>query len=372
MYIIKNGTVHIGNGEVLTNTDILTDGKIIKEIGKNIKNSDAKIIDATGKEVFPGFIDPVSSIGCMGIPTSNLDNSEKSSPLMPEMDISYSIDPDEVTRQEFYKSGITTIGLAPNNACVIGGKMAAFKTAQDKFANRLVGKNLAMKCAVESTPKSVFGDRNTMPMTKMGLFGLINDTKVTLSKKEEKDYSTKDKALKEFFDGKINPIISAETKSEFDAAIEVFSKISDKLTFVDAYEFDRSLDGILKSKAGLIIGNISNLSQVTKHDMKLEKLIDVIANGNLVAFSNTCTGSSEGREVLLWTAIDVFRAGVSAEDVIKCLTLNPAKILGIDNKVGSIEIGKDADIAIYTANPVKTYAAIAETVLISGEVIYNA
>ncbi|MEF9983170.1 MAG: amidohydrolase family protein [Oscillospiraceae bacterium] len=371
MYIIKNAKIHIGNGEILENSDIIIDGKIIKQIGKNLSATNAEIIDGTNKEVFPGFIDPTSSIGAMGIPTSHTDNAEKSNPLMPEMDISYSIDPDEVTRQEFYKSGITTVGLSPNNTCVVGGQIAVFKTAQDKFSNRLVAKKVAMKCAVTSEVKSVYGERNTMPMTKMGIFGLINDTVLQLENKEEKDYTTKDKEFKKLVNGEINPIISAETKSELDAAIEVFSKMSKKLTFVDAYEFDRSLDAILATKSSLIIGNISYLSQATKHNMQLCKLKDVIENGNLVAFTNTCVGYSEGREVLIWTAIDVYRAGIKSEDVVQMLTLNPAKILGVDNRIGSIEVGKDADIAIFSANPVETYAAKAETVLINGEVIYN-
>ncbi len=371
MYLIKNATIHIGNGNVIKNSDILIEDKKIKNIGENISSPEATVIDATGKEVYPGFIDPISAIGAMGIPTSHSDNAEKSNPLMPEMDISYSIDPDEITTQEFYKSGITCIGLSPNNSNIIGGKIAAFKTAKDKFSNRLVGKNLAMKCSVTTQPKAVYGDKGVMPMTKMGIFGLINDNISILKNKEEKDYTTKDKEFKNLVEGKINPIIAAETKSEIDAAITVFSNMSKKLTISDAYEFDRSLDKIIDTKTSIIIGNISYLSQATKHNMKLEKLQNVLDAGGMVALTNTCEGFSEGREVLMWTAIDIYRAGINSEDVVKMLTLFPAKILGIEDKVGSIEVGKDADISIFSANPIETYKAKAETVFINGEVIFN-
>ena len=75
MYLIKNGTVHIGNGEVIENCDVLTEGKLIRKVGCHLPEEGAEVIDATGCHVFPGFIDPVSSIGAMGIPRRYPDNN---------------------------------------------------------------------------------------------------------------------------------------------------------------------------------------------------------------------------------------------------------------------------------------------------------
>ena len=83
MYLIKNATVHIGNGTVLQQSDVLVEGKVIKEVGKNLSAEGAEVIDASGCEVFPGFIDPVSSIGAMGIPGRYLDNNEATNPITP-------------------------------------------------------------------------------------------------------------------------------------------------------------------------------------------------------------------------------------------------------------------------------------------------
>ena len=125
MYLIKNATVHIGNGTVLQQSDVLVEGKVIKEVGKDLSAEGAEVIDASGCEVFPGFIDPVSSIGAMGIPGRYLDNNEATNPITPEMNLRYSMDPDEVNRQEFYKSGITTVGLSPTNNNIMGGQIAS-------------------------------------------------------------------------------------------------------------------------------------------------------------------------------------------------------------------------------------------------------
>lgn len=104
MYIIKNGRIHVGDGTVIEKGDILIDGTKIQKVAPVIECEEAEIIDASGKEVFPGFIDPQSSIGAMGIPGRNMDTDETSSLVTPELNIKYSIDPDELNAQEFYKS----------------------------------------------------------------------------------------------------------------------------------------------------------------------------------------------------------------------------------------------------------------------------
>ena len=74
--------------------------------------------------------------------------------------------------------------------------------------------------------------------------------------------------------------------------------------------------------------------------------------------------------MFLWTAIEVYRAGADAEEVVKMMTLNPAKMLGVSDRIGTLEAGKDADLSIYTGHPVKTYAARVRTSMINGEVVF--
>ena len=97
---------------MLEEHDILVEGTKIRKIGKNLCEEDAEVIDATGKQVFPGFIDPHSSIGAMGIPTRYRDNAETTNVINPDLSVKYAIDPDEVNAQEFYKSGITSVHSA--------------------------------------------------------------------------------------------------------------------------------------------------------------------------------------------------------------------------------------------------------------------
>ena len=251
MYVIKNGTIHTGTGEVLENYDILIEGKKIKKIEKNICEADAEIIDATGKQVFPGFIDPHSSIGAMGIPTRYRDNAETTNVINPDLSVKYAIDPDEVNAQEFYKSGITSVGFSPDHSNVIGGQITVCKTAPDHMANRIVKEHAAMKGSVCSTVKDVYGASNQMPKTRMGIFHLL------------KEAIRKDDLLKKY---QMPFVIAAETAGEIQCLMELLKDEDIQLTIVDGFEFGDAIEELKEKKVGIIFGNFSNLSQISKHE----------------------------------------------------------------------------------------------------------
>lgn len=369
--IIRNGTLHIGNGEIFEKTDLwIRDGKIA-ELGTALPSDGDRELDASGREVFPGFIDPCCAIGCMGIPTRYMDNNEVSGPLMPEMDLKYSVDPDELTNQELYRSGITTVGLAAANAAICGGQTVVMKTPTMRFSDRLVKENAALKCSVTSTVKEQFGEKNVLPMTKMGIFYLLEKLFHDTQAKTPEKRNEKEQVIAKVLSRELPVCMAAEKQSEMQAALHFAEEWKFPVTILDGYEFDRCLREMEESKAGLVIGNLSNLSQKTKHHMDLSRLNDLIKNGNKIAFTTTCGGYSEGREVLLWTAIDVYNAGIDAEEIIRMLTESPACMLGVEGRLGTLEAGKDADIVIYTGHPVKTYQARVETCLVNGEVVYH-
>lgn len=370
MYLIKSGTVHIGDGSIQENTDILIEGDKIIEVGIGIERQDAKVIDAANMHVFPGFIDPHSSIGALGMPTKNMDNREVSSPVTPEMNIRYSIDPDEVNAQELYKSGVTSLGITPDNTNVIGGQITVFKTAPMKIKKRIVREKVALKCSVEQPVKDEYGERKQLPMTRMGIFYLLEEAIRKAKSIKEDELSKSDRIILSAFDkGELPVFCAACTKGEITGLLHLLNNKNISLNIVDAFGFSDCIDEIKQTSANIILGNINNMSQLAKHNMDLSKVNELIQNGNLIAFSNTNGGRSEGREVFIWNGIEVYRAGVEAEEVVKMMCINPAKMLGVDDKIGSIEVGKDADISIFTENPVSSYAAKVVKSIVNGEVI---
>ena len=129
MILIKNGCVHDGRGNV-NETDLLVDNGIIVKIGKGLQAEGAEVIDASGMQVFPGFIDPLSDWGILGpgreIRGNANDNDERSDPFTPQLDVKYAFNGRGISRQQIYAFGITAVGVAPSNNNVFGGQMAAF------------------------------------------------------------------------------------------------------------------------------------------------------------------------------------------------------------------------------------------------------
>lgn len=370
MYLIKNGTVHVGDGTIRECTDILIEGSKITQIGVGIKREGARVVDADNMHVFPGFIDPHSSIGALGIPTRYMDNREATSPITPEMNVRYSIDPDEVNDQEFYKSGITSIGIAPDNSNIVGGQITVFKTAPMKMKERIVKDKAALKCSVTQQVKEEYGGRKQLPMTRMGSFHLLKETLRKAQCNEQKKLSASDEIILAAFDkGELPVFCAACTKGEITGLLHILEDEKISLNIVDAFGFSDCIEEIKKTSANIILGNINNMSQLAKHNMDLSKVKELIQNGNLLAFSNTNGGRSEGREVFLWNGIEVYRAGVEAEEVVKMMCINPAKMLGVDERIGTIEVGKDADISIFTDHPVSSYAAKVVKSIVNGEAV---
>ena len=367
MIILKNGNVHIGNGEVFNNIDIMIEDNIIKNIGKNLESNNAQIIDVTGKEVFPGFIDPLSSIGAMGLPTSYMDNQEATNTLTPELNIRYSVDPDEISMQKFYLGGITTIGLSPTNSNVMGGQIAVFKTPAFKYSERYLREKVALKCSVTDSVRDTYGKKDILPKTKMGVFNILENALHSISVTKEEDYDDKQKVVKKVIDGELPIFIAATTKHEMEGLIHLLKQYENVKYYVtDAFEYDRCVDDLAKNAQGVIFGNVTNLSATGRYNVDLSKVQTLLDNNKLVSFTTTAKGYSEGREVYLWGAIEMYKAGIEAEDIVKMMTSYPAKMLGVDDVIGTIEEGKHADIVVYSNNPIKTYDARVEVCIVNG------
>lgn len=367
MIIIKNGNVHLGNGEVLLNCDIMTEGKFIKKVGMNLECKNAQIIDASGKEVFPGFIDTMSAIGAMGLPSSYHDNCEATDTLTPEMNIRYSVDPDEISIQKFYLSGITSIGLSPANDNVMGGQIAVFKTPPFKYEQRYLKEKAALKCSVTNSVRDRYGKKDILPKTKMGIFNILENALHSVSIKKEDEYNEKETVIKQVLDGKMPVLIAANTKQEMESLIHLLKKYDNvKYYIADAFEYDRCVEALAQNAEGLILGNVTNLSATGRYKVDLSKVRVFIDNNKPVSFSTTAGGYSEGREVYIWNAIEMYKAGIEEEEIVKMMTLNPAKILGVDDLIGTIEEGKHADIVVYSKNPIKSYDARVEACIVNG------
>ena len=363
--IIKDGNIHVGNGIVLNNYDILIENGIIKKIGKNLIQENRKIIDAQNREVFPGFIDPISNFGCMDISFSIKDKDEISNPITPEARIKYSFNHSEIMLEELYKVGITTIGASPGNENIIGGQMSAYKTWGMNSSKMLIKESVALKGSVINCVKEQYGKRNMLPMTRMGIFSKLEEF---LSNKGT-EYEDSKRIINYVLDGKIPLFINANKTAEIYALINIIKQYNIKLVIVGAYQSDRCFEEIKNSNISVIIGEQIYLTTSKYNETDLFKIAKLQDEGNLVSFTITGNYGPNGKVKYLWNAIELYKSGVASEDIVEMMTSNPAKMLGIDDILGTVEEGKIANLVIYTKNPIQYYDSKVVNTIIEGEIV---
>ncbi len=375
MILIRGGTVHNGRGKVLKDTDILIEGKIIKEIGHAIEVSDdTEIFDAKGKLVFPGFIESLNVWGCMGPGWGDNDLNEISDPITPEMNVVYSFDQDSMMFQRVFEYGITSAGITPSTSNVLGGYAGVFKTYGKHPYEMLIKEKAAMVSSVTIETKKVYGSRNIAPMTRMGSFALLKKALIKAldyKKDGNQDYDSKSDALQKVVNREVPLFVNCNTKSEMDAVELALKDFPIDVVFTGAFGVNENTGKIIKNKFSVILGDLTNAMSPVNSKVDFESIKKLMENGVDVAISSCGDKVSSGKESLLWNAILCYKHGLKSDDVLRMITSIPAKILGVDDKIGSIEVGKDADIVIWQDNPIETYTARVEATFINGENILN-
>lgn len=375
MILIKKGILHDGNGSVLDGVDILIENTRIKDIGYDLKASDlTEVVDAKDKVILPGFIDSLNVWGCMGPGWSDNDLNEHSNPVTPAMDVVYSFDQDSMMFQRVFEYGVTSAGITPSTKNVIGGNAAVFKTYGDHPYKMLVKEKAAMISSITAETKKLYGLKNLTPMTKMGAFSLLTEAlrkALEYKGKKEKDYNGDYEALLKVLDKEMPLFINCSTKADMDAIEMALKDFDIDVVFTGAFGIHKDVTKILGRRAGIVLGDLTCAMSYKNSMVDFSAIKKLLEEDMDIAISSCGDNAASGKESLLWNAILYYKNGLSSEDVLKMITSIPAKILGVDNRIGSVEIGKDADLSIWSANPIETYAARAEAVYINGENILN-
>lgn len=369
MICIANGTVYTGKKEVLKDTDILIENGKIKAIGKNLKEKAETVIDASGKAVLPGFIDGMSELGLAMRRGEVRDNDEKCDPLTPHLKTLYAYDGDCVMEQAPYSYGITSVCASPSHSNILGGQMAVFKTYGINPYKMLVKDEVAMKGSVSKSVKDAYGARNIMPMTKMGIFSALDKALKDAKEDEGKKRNEKNLALKKVLDQKMPLVMAAFDNTEIRSVVRISEKYGIKpilgLGF-DLHEEDLDLADKIQ---GIVLGNLANGFNAINDKADLEAIYSFYKKGVPVCMATMGTGTN-GKEGLLWNATQMMQAARNADDVLAMMTSDAAKMYGVADRVGAIEEGLDADIVIWSANPIETWQGAVEKVFINGEQIF--
>ena len=382
--LIKNGTVWTNEKDgVLQNTDVLLkDGKIAA-IGKNLSDANAKVIDATGKHIAPGIIDEHSHIAAASI-------NEGAQVVTSEVRITDNLNPDDINIYRQLSGGVTSSHILHGSANVIGGQTQLIKLRWGANAEDLKFKNWPgqIKFALgENVKRSASTQGNTRyPDTRMGVEQVLVDafTRAKDYKKAWDEYNTeKDKltkakkpltglimprrdleleALVEILEKKRFITCHSYVQSEITGLIDVADKAGFKVnTFTHILEGYKVADKMLKHGA-----NASTFSDWWAYKMEVEDAIPYNAAimhkvGLTVAINSD--DAEMARRLNQEAAKTIKYGDLSEEEAFKMVTLNPAKMLRVDDKVGSLKVGKDADVVVWSDNPLSIYAKSLYTIV---------
>jgi len=388
--LIKNATVWTNEKEgKLENTDVLVKNGKIAQIGKNLSDASAKVIDATGKHVTPGIIDEHSHIAAASI-------NEGAQSVTSEVRIGDNLNPEDINIYRQLSGGVTTSHILHGSANTIGGQTQLIKLRWGVNDEELKfkGADPFIKFALgENVKRTTSTNNNRFPDTRMGVEEVIMDafTRACAYEKEWKDAEAANGSGK-----KKGAATVAATQPRRDLELDALVEIMNKKRFITCHSYVQSeitstmrvaekfgfrvntfthiLEGYkVADKMKAHGSNASTFSDWWAYKQEVQDAIPYNATIMQRVGLNVCINSDDAemaRRLNQEAAKSVKYGGMSEEDAFKMVTLNPAKALHVDDKVGSLKVGKDADIVVWSDHPLSIYAK-AEQTIVDGTIYYD-
>lgn len=365
---VKGEKIYTMSGAVVEDGVILTEyGKIIA-IGNSSEieiPEDFKVVE--GKIVTPGLIDARSVVGLAGIYNQKHDQDqlETSDPIQPELRAIDAFNPREELLGWIRKFGVTTINTGHAPGGLSSGQTMIIKTTGE-MNNDILDTVSSVVFSLGSDVSGQFKKPGSRPKGIAMLRTAFQEAKTYMESEDNKGKNLRNEILGEILQGKIPAVITANNAVDILAALRLAEEFNFKLILDGGAESYLILDEIKKSGIPIFLHSMmsrtKNLSYDTPKLLKENKIQFAIQSGYESYVPKT--------RVILFEAAIAAANGLSFEEALASITINPAKILGIDKKVGSLEIGKDADIAIYNGDPFE-YTTHCCVVIINGKVYEN-
>ncbi len=393
MLLVKNGRIITMTGTDYENGYILIDEGKIVEVGDystalkpDILDLDnLSVIDAKDKYVLPGLIDAHCHVGMWedSVGFEGDDGNEMTDPVTPHLraiDAVYHMDRAFV---EAYENGVTTVVTGPGSANVIGGQFAALKTYGRRIEDMLVKSPVAIKVAFGENPKTVYSERKMTPTTRMATAAILRESLLQAIDYKEKldeynenkeendkpDYDIKMEALLGVLNKEIPIKAHAHRADDILTAIRIAKEFDLKLTIEHCTEGHLIADILRDEGVSAIVGPyLTDRSKIELRNLSI-KTPGILAKAGVKVAIMTDHPCMPIQYLSLAAAMAV-REGMDEAEAMKAITINAAELTGIDDRVGSIEPGKDADIVIFDGHPFELKTRVVNTI-INGKVVYE-
>lgn len=380
MLILKNGKILTMEDDVVHYGDILVDGGKILQVDHNLEVPGAKVIDLHNQIVLPGFVDGSSHIGLIesGKKFEGDDMDEKYSLVIPGLKSMDGIYPWDKCFDEAVKGGVTTAVVGSGCLNVVGSQSCAVKTKSAPLNEMLLDPFTDLQATLGDEPKKWNQGRQESPLSRMGIVQLLRKTlcdgQEYLKKKQKReiDFSNFDLGLEAI--GKVLkkqcPLkITAHRVQDIQTAIRIKNEFDIRVIIDYGTESYLAADELKNAGIPVFLG--SCLTDKSSPEL-LNRRDD---SGKTLSSTGICTGISTHHpdvpaELLLLSAAVAVKEGMSNKEALKAITINPARCLGLDHRIGSIREGKDADIVVFSGDPLRSMSK-ATMVLINGEIAYE-
>jgi imidazolonepropionase-like amidohydrolase len=381
--LLRGGNVMTAAGAELRGADVLVRGARIEAVGPDLAPPDVvQVIDVAGRWVTPGLIDPHSHMGVYAPPRSaaHADGNEATSPLTPQVRALESFWPQDPALRRAVAGGVTTIHVLPGSANLVGGQGVTLRLRPGLAASdlRMADAPVTMKMACGENPKRFHGERRKVaPSTRMGEVALLRqelENARTWSADEGEAVDHARLALRRVLDGEILIQNHCYRADEMLLRLELFDEFG-----IAPRAFHHAVEAY-KIRAALAEAGVGAVVWADWWGWKLEMLDTVPAAAALLdaAGVRVALHSDSPRDVqwLNREAAKAMAAGqrqgieVARERAIRWVTANAAWVLGIEDRIGTLEPGKEADLVVWSADPFSVYAR-ADLVFIEGELVHD-
>ncbi|MEO6447497.1 MAG: amidohydrolase family protein [Gemmatimonadaceae bacterium] len=393
--VLQGGTIIPVDGPVITRGSVvMRDGKIVS-VGSNVAvPAGAEVIDVSGKYVMPGLVDAMTSLGI-----SNSDMNEASDPLAPQLRVSESFNPfgDFATGQvgplrmkELLSGGVTTMYIAPADAAVIGGQGAVVKTAGPDLASLIIRDPASIDMTLGEQPKKAASQKQRDPATRMAEVALLRQMLVRAQEYERNKAATPTlprdlglEALGRLLRREIPARLQANSPGDIRTAMRV----------AEEFKFDLIIDGGAAAQVHqaalaargipVVLGQVSHpfvsneeipdKSEYPPVDEGTAAKLTAAGVKTAIASFSRAFGSLAPAGSAKWLLLDAGIAtgyGMSEADVLKAVTLVPAEILGVAQRLGSLTPGKDADVLVLDGPPLSVKSWV-ERVYVGGTLVHT-
>lgn len=380
MIVIKQGIIHDAVHEEAYQGDILIEGGKIKKIAPVLEGriiNDAEVMDASGKHVYPGFVEAHCHIGLdgYGLGFEGQDYNELTDSLTPQLSAIDGINPQDPTFAMAVKAGVTCVAAGPGSSNVVGGTFAAIKTVGKRIDDMIVKKAIAMKCAFGENPKRCYKEKDNYSRmsTASKLRILLEKTREYMGKKEA---AQEDIIKYPPYDAKLEsmiPVMRGELplKAHVHRADDIFTAIRIAKEYGIGLTLEHCTDGALIARElaaeGFPVAVGPSMGHVGKFEARNKSFETpgILAKAGCAVSIITDSPVIQQQYLPLCAGLAV-KNGMGEFQALQAITINAAKHIGIADRVGSLEEGKDADIVIADGNPMISDTVIG-TVIVDGK-----